>query len=71
MADQQSQLLASPTWYAYLEQPEKILEELPVELNLRLLPAMAVGERCRPSLSGSCLPQCRGLLFGDGGTDAV
>jgi len=32
---------------------------------------MAVGERCRSSLSGSCLTQCRCLLFGDGGTDAV
>lgn len=71
MADQQPQLFAPPPRYAYLQQPKQILEELSIQLHLRLLASMAGGEGCRASLSGSSLSQSGGLLFGDGGADAV
>lgn len=34
MTDDQSELLASPSWYTDLEQPQEVLEELAVQLDL-------------------------------------
>lgn len=70
MANQQPKLLALPPRYAYPQQPQQVLEELAIELDL--LPArsfaFALGRR-RLAVGGGTLG--RGLLFGNGIADAV
>ena len=70
MTDDQSELLTAPSRYAYPQQPQQVLEELAVQLDL--LPS------CSFAFTGTCsrlalgLTSYRGrLLFRNGIADAV
>lgn len=71
MADQQPQLLALPSRYANLEQPEQVPEELSVQFHLLPLRSLAMSKRSRTMLSGGFMTRCSSLLFVDSRSYAI
>lgn len=63
MADQQPQLFAFPSRYAYPQQPKQVLEEFPVQFYLLALRSIACSQCSRAPLSGCSLSYGRSLLF--------
>ncbi len=71
MTDQQSELLASPTRYAYLQQAKEILEEFSVQFNLVPLWCFSLRKSRSSSMPFRGLSRGCCFLFGDGGSYAV
>lgn len=70
VTDDQSELLASPSWDADLEQTQEVLEELAIQLNLLSASGFTLTGPC-PSLALCFAPDRSCFLLGDGVADAV
>jgi hypothetical protein len=70
MADQQPELLTLPPGNHNLQQPQQILKELPIQLDLFPRRCLAISSSCCRLLALYSALR-RGFLFGNGIADAV